>query len=153
MRRLIMSRLIWIYAVCKSLLLSPVAMKEINKTFCIPTRLSVLHARSAAFRTLSLISSLTLKQVSHSSGRLSTTSSKGLPRNKSLTARQLKQITVFTLSIRTNRLEQTILSNSLSILLLSWLLNYININNEIMAHNKNETKLFFYTKKTNLYAR
>ena len=28
MRRLMMSRLIWIYAVCKSLLLSPVAMKE-----------------------------------------------------------------------------------------------------------------------------
>ena len=29
MRRLIMSRLIWIYAVCKSLLLSPVAVKEL----------------------------------------------------------------------------------------------------------------------------
>ena len=27
MRRLIMSRLIWIYAICKSLLLSPVAVK------------------------------------------------------------------------------------------------------------------------------
>ena len=26
-----MSRLIWIYAVCKSLLLSPVAVKELNK--------------------------------------------------------------------------------------------------------------------------
>ena len=30
MRRLIMSRLIWIYAVCKSLLLSPVAVKELK---------------------------------------------------------------------------------------------------------------------------
>ena len=31
MRRLIMSRLIWIYAVCKSLLLSPVAVKELRR--------------------------------------------------------------------------------------------------------------------------
>ena len=30
MRRLIMSRLIWIYAVCKSLLLSPVVVKELR---------------------------------------------------------------------------------------------------------------------------
>ena len=30
MRRLIMSHLIWIYAVCKSLLLSPMAVKELN---------------------------------------------------------------------------------------------------------------------------
>ena len=31
MRRLIMSRLIWIYAVCKSLLSSPMAVKELKK--------------------------------------------------------------------------------------------------------------------------
>ena len=31
MRRLIMSRLIWIYAVCKSLLLAPMAVKELNQ--------------------------------------------------------------------------------------------------------------------------
>ena len=30
MRRLIMSRLLWIYAVCKSLLLSSMAVKELN---------------------------------------------------------------------------------------------------------------------------
>ena len=30
MRRLIMSRLIWIYAVCKNLLLSPMAVKELR---------------------------------------------------------------------------------------------------------------------------
>ena len=30
MRRLIMSRLIWIYAACKGLLLSPVAVKELK---------------------------------------------------------------------------------------------------------------------------
>ena len=29
MRRLIMSRLIWIYAICKSLFLSPMAVKEL----------------------------------------------------------------------------------------------------------------------------
>ena len=30
MRRLIMSRLIWIYAVCKGIMLLPVAVKELN---------------------------------------------------------------------------------------------------------------------------
>ena len=29
-----MSRLIWIYAVCKSLLLSPVAVKELKERYC-----------------------------------------------------------------------------------------------------------------------
>ena len=33
MRRLIISRLIWIYAVCKSLLLSPLAVKEYKHMF------------------------------------------------------------------------------------------------------------------------
>ena len=34
MRRLIMSRLIWIYTVCKNLLLSPVALKELSCSYC-----------------------------------------------------------------------------------------------------------------------
>ena len=36
MRRLIMSRLIWIYALSKNLLFSPVAAKELRKVFHAP---------------------------------------------------------------------------------------------------------------------
>ena len=35
-----MSRLIWIYVVCKSLLSSPMAVKELNKTLLLPVDVS-----------------------------------------------------------------------------------------------------------------